>query len=75
MYIEVVKQDITSDLKKNMYVNLTKDEERALQHLMQDDSIVIRPADKQSGIVVMDYKDYDKAIKEELTTSKHARKL
>ncbi len=41
---------------------------------MQYGSIVIRPADKGSGIVVMDYKDYDKAIKEELTNSKTYQK-
>ncbi len=70
IYIEVVKQDIISDLKKNVHMNLTKDDERALQNLMQDDSIVIRPTDKGSGIVMMDYKDYDKTIKEELTNSK-----
>ncbi len=55
-------------------MNLTKDEERALQNLMQDDSIVIHPADKGSGIVVMDYKDYDQVIKEELTNSKTYQK-
>jgi len=32
---------------------MSRDEEQAMQQLLNDDDIVIRPADKGSGIVVM----------------------
>ena len=38
--------------------NLSKGEERALTDLLNDKSIVIRPKDKGSGIVVLNARDY-----------------
>ena len=42
-------------------MNITKQEEKALKELLYDDSIVIRPSDKTSGIVVINrgYQPYN----------------
>ena len=46
--------------------NLSRREEVAMRDLILDDSIVIRPADKGSGIVILDAKDYESSLKKEL---------
>ena len=40
------------------YPNLSKEERSALQDLMKDENIIIKPADKGSAIVIWDRKDY-----------------
>lgn len=49
-------------LKKNLntknYRNLTKEEQQALENLRKYDDIVIKQADKGSGVVVMDQVKY-----------------
>ena len=39
-------------------MNITNKEEKALKSILIDDTIIIRPADKGSGIVVMDTEKY-----------------
>ena len=46
-----------SNLKAKCYRNLTKEEQKALEHLRYDD-IVIKRADKGSGVVLMDRERY-----------------
>ena len=62
---------------KLSYCNLTKAEKEALQSLKNDNSIVIKEADKGSGVVVWDREDYireasgqlgDSGVYEELTS-------
>lgn len=65
-YIENVKNDIVKGLTRNFKMNIAKGEEKALRDLMNDSSIVIRPADKGSGIVVMDTVDYKSQLEKEL---------
>ena len=40
------------------YPNLYKEERSALQDLMKDKNIIIKPADKGSAIVIWDREDY-----------------
>ncbi|MES9884726.1 MAG: GIY-YIG nuclease family protein [Sedimenticola sp.] len=68
-YLEVVKEDIIRGLKTTTKNNLTKDEENAMRELLMDDSIVIRPADKGSGVVVIDTVDYTKQLIHEVQDS------
>ena len=65
-YLVEVKNDIMNGLKRDFRMNITKLEERALKTLMNDNSIVIRPADKGSGIVIMDSDAYKSDIEKEL---------
>ena len=59
IYIDCVRDDIVHGLQKLIpLMNITKEEEKAFQDLLNDDSIVIRPADKRSGITVLNRKDY-----------------
>ena len=47
-YITEIKSDIIKGLKKDFKMNISKNEGKALRQLLNDDSIVIRPADKES---------------------------
>ncbi|XP_058872877.1 uncharacterized protein LOC117966565 isoform X1 [Acipenser ruthenus] len=69
MYIEVVKQEIMVGLKKRCKRNLTNIEEQAMTELLNDDDIMIRPADKGSGIVIMNTDDYMKSVQCELNNT------
>ncbi|XP_052262490.1 uncharacterized protein LOC127866129 [Dreissena polymorpha] len=68
-YIQAVKDDIICGLKRKFKYNLSKSEEQAIKELLHDDDIVIRPADKGSGIVIMDREDYVKKMKCEMPDS------
>ena len=65
-YITEVKHDIINGLKRDFKMNVTKAEENGLKSLMHDDSLVIRPADKGSGLVIMDADKYRCDIEQEL---------
>ena len=68
-YIDEVKEDIISGLSRNKKFNLTKQETAAFQELLTDESIVIRPADKGSGVVVMNSQDYIDKLEANLLNS------
>ncbi|KAH3721073.1 hypothetical protein DPMN_063988 [Dreissena polymorpha] len=57
-YIEAVKNDILNGIEEKGQPNITKQEKQALQTLLNDSSIIIRPADKGSGIVITDANEY-----------------
>lgn len=65
-YIREVKDDVISGLRKNFKMNITTAEEEALRDLLSDSDIVIRPADKGSGIVILDSKHYVDEVKKEM---------
>ena len=69
-YIDCVRGDISSGLKANVKWNITKEEEIAMKELLSDDTIVIRQADKGSGVVVLDSEDYIEKRNAELKDSK-----
>ena len=69
MYTEVVKSDIIAGLKRAKTLNLSKQENTAMHELLHNDKIVIRPADKGSGIVIVNKEDYTSKLQEEMTNS------
>ena len=69
LYIDMVKEDIIEGITTDGKGNISVAERVALRDLMLDDSIVIRPADKGSEIVVMNKIDYIDKANEELYKS------
>ena len=53
-------------VKDHVQPNLTKDEKRVITSLLNDPSIVIRPADKGSGVVVEDAESYIEKLEQEI---------
>ena len=70
MYIELVKTDTVNNLKKAKKLNLTTEEHDAFLSLVHNDNIIIRPADKGSGIAVMDKSEYMEKMRKEMEGSK-----
>ena len=67
MYLsELEKEILKIDKTGENYHNLTKVEREALQDLMYDKNIVIKPADKGSAIVICDKQDYLKEFQLQL---------
>ena len=58
IYLSRLEAEIFSLDKKLSYSNLTKEERQAIYSLRDDTSIIIKEADKGSGIVVWDREDY-----------------
>ena len=58
LYIEEVKRSVLAGVEKTKKGNLSVAEEEAILELMMDKDIIVRPADKGSGVVVMNTKDY-----------------
>ncbi|XP_045208770.2 uncharacterized protein LOC123560670 [Mercenaria mercenaria] len=58
LYIELIKNDIVNSLKRSGKLNISHDEQSAFQSLLHNDDIIIRPADKRSGIVIIDKAEY-----------------
>ena len=50
-----------NNLHKNLYINF-----RTLSCVLYDDSIVIRPSDNSSGVVIMNRSDYETEVHDEL---------
>ena len=69
LYIELVKEDVIVNLKKSSKLNLTRDENSAFYELLHNKDIVIRPADKGSGIVVVDKDSYIQSLQKEMEDS------
>lgn len=55
--------------------NLTKAERNALSELRKDDTVVILPADKGKGTVILDRSDYDSKMLDILNDSQHFLKI
>ena len=66
LYVETVRDDIIKGLHRNFKMNITENEEKALKELLYDDSIVIRPSDKSSAVVIMNKSDYEDEVYTEL---------
>ena len=68
IYLSRLEEEIFALDKKLSYSNLTKQERHALYSLRDDTSVIIKEADKGSGIVVWDREDY---LAEARTQLKH----
>ena len=65
LYIQEVKDEIISRLGRKFKMNISNDEEKAMRELLYD-SIVIRPSNKSSGVVIPNREDYELEIEKEL---------
>ena len=74
MFIEIVKEDILSGITKSKGSNI-KTNKKTIKSLLQNYEIVIRPADKGSGIVIMDKGKYIQKVEEDLNRSKTYKRL
>lgn len=68
-YIRQVKEDVIRGLNRKFSSNITVSEDKAMRELLHDQSIIIRPADKGSGIVVMDTNQYVDQLENEMINS------
>ena len=74
-YIEAVTQEILQTSPKGkLYSNISKEEMESL-HLSQDDSIVIKKADKSNMIVIMNKTDYINEVERQLSEEKYYTRL
>ena len=69
VYIEEVVRGILDGVTKKTDRNLSGGEEKALIELLNDKDIIIRPADKGAGIVVMNAVDYLDRLQREVSDS------
>ena len=69
MYVELVNADIVNNLKKTKKFNLTTEEHDAFLSLVINVNIIIRPADKESDIAVMDKSEYMEKTRKEMEGS------
>ena len=75
LYIELVKEYIIQEITTNNKSNISTEERKGLRDLMNDESIVIRPADTGSGIIVMDKEDYVNKVKEDINNNSTYKKI
>jgi hypothetical protein len=68
-YIEMIKNDVIQGLNKSCQMNITREEQEALKDLLDDEGIVIRPADKGSGAVVVNTAEYMKELVDDMKKS------
>lgn len=78
-FCRLVDQDATELLKRkhefNTHSNLSADEKKALNDLRSDESLVIKPADKGGGLVVLNRIDYVNECERQLTDDVFYEKL
>ena len=74
-YVDAIKHDILTVNRNHITDNLTKDERQALRNLKKRQDIIIKPADKGSGTVVMDKSWYIDECNRQLNDAKFYRQL
>ena len=75
IYLSRLEEEILSLDTKLQYNNLTREERQALRNLQNDHSIVIKEADKGSGVVIWDREDYLKEAHSQLSDENVYQKL
>ena len=71
-YIEAITQEILHNIPhKRGYSNISKKEMESLHNLINDDSIVIKRADKSNNIIFMNKEDYVKEVERQLNDEKY----
>lgn len=58
IYINSIESDIMNARSTRIHDNLTRRERQALKKLQRPTDVIIKPADKGSGTVVMDRQNY-----------------
>ena len=72
----MLKQQIRRlPITNNDSTNLSKTESQAIQELKEDDTIIIKPADKGSAIVIMDKQDYIFEAERQLGVQRHYKEI
>ena len=71
----IIKHDILTVNRNHITDNLTKDKRQALRNLKKRQHIIIKPADKGSGTVVMDKSWYIDECNRQLNDAKFYRQL
>ena len=76
-FCRLVEQDIMTQISQPFHVkkNLTDNERKALNELIDDENIVIKPADKGGGICIQDKDKYEAEIMSQLSNIKVYKKL
>ena len=67
LYNKLVKNDILANLKRSDKLNISKDEKDAYFELLHNKDFIIRPADKGSGVVVVNRNDYIESLQKEVS--------
>jgi len=71
-YIDAITKEILHGNHQKQYIsNISKDEIKSLFNLMNDDSIVIKKADKSNTIIIMNQEDYVKEVERQLNEEKY----
>lgn len=77
--IDTFKRVIVNELEHmnmlNKHSNLTRGEKEALKDLKSDQSILIKPADKGGGVVILDIEDYEQEMSRLLNDPETYKKL
>ena len=67
VYLSILEDELLSINEEGRnFSNLTKEEKEAIDSLSKDDSIVIKPGDKGSAIVIWNKDDYIQEAKRQL---------
>jgi len=74
-FLDAVKLDMTTGKPNTIHDNLTATERQARRQLKQRQDIIIKPADKGSGTVVMDKTWYIDECNRQLTDTKFYQRL
>ncbi|GFR75306.1 hypothetical protein ElyMa_002184400 [Elysia marginata] len=74
-YIKAVTTDIMTLRQKDFSPNLTSDEKTALKDLKTNTNIIIKPADKEGAVVVMNTADYTTECTKQLSNTLYYKKL
>jgi hypothetical protein len=69
LYLDSVKEDVIRGIKRQHNMNISTAEAKAMTDLVKDTSIVIRPQDKGSGVVILNTESYNAQIEQELNDS------
>lgn len=74
---KIVLRDVTSleQQQKRVYYNLTEQDRQVLSNLASKKDIIIKPADKGGGLVILNRKDYESEVYRQLREETFYRKL
>ena len=76
IYLSILEDELLQiEERGKNFSNLTSEEREALKALVNDDQIVIKPADKGSAIVIWDREDYEKEAQRQLYDEKIYEKV